>query len=181
MDEARLHETGGGLVPVTPGWFVVNARDTWWGVGGHFGHTAEFAEFDTPFEQLGIRLVVLEPGQPNALYHRESRQEGFLVVHGDCMLIVEDEERPLKTWDFFHCPADTAHILVGAGDGPCVVVTVGARAGGNDLLYPVSELALEYRAGVEHETDSPDEAYGPFIDDPRLERPPSWDELPWAK
>jgi len=181
MPEARLHETGGGLVPVTDGWFAVSARDTWWGGAGHFGHTAEFAHFDEPFAQLGIRLVVLEPGQPNALYHRESQQEDFLVVHGECAVIVEGEERPLKTWDLFHSPAGTAHVLVGAGDGPCVVVTVGARVDGEDLLYPVSELALKYRAGVEQETTSPDEAYAPFIDEPRLERPPSWPKMPWSE
>jgi quercetin dioxygenase-like cupin family protein len=31
-----------------------------------------------------------------AMYHRENGQEAFLVLAGSCVLIVEDEERPLK-------------------------------------------------------------------------------------
>ena len=34
---------------------------------------------------------------------------------------------------------------MGAGDGPCVFVGVGARNAGEGLVYPVSELALGHR------------------------------------
>ena len=86
-------------------------------------------EGDGDFEQLGIRIAVLEPGQPTGMYHGEIGQEDFLVVSGECSLVIEGEERHLKPWDFVHCPPWTEHVFVGAGEGPCVIVTVGARTG----------------------------------------------------
>ena len=61
------------------------------------------------------------------MYHAEAGQEAFLVLRGECLLIVEGEERPLQAWDFFHCPPWTEHVIVGAGDGPSLVLAVGAR------------------------------------------------------
>ena len=138
-----------------------------------------FESDDAEFADLGVRLSVLEPGQPNGLYHGEETQEGFLVLHGECLLLVEGEERPLRAWDFFHCPNGTEHILVGAGDGPCVLLMTGNRKPGRPIHYPVSELALRHRAGVEVATTSPPEAYAGYPDE-RIERPPYWDALPWA-
>ena len=90
------------------------------------------------------------------LYHRENAQEDFLVLAGECLLIVEGEERKLKTWDFFHCPPGTEHIIVGAGKEPAVVLAVGARGRRRKgLVYPVSEAALKHKAGVEKETTRP--------------------------
>jgi uncharacterized cupin superfamily protein len=98
-----------------------------------------------------------------AMYHWEADQEDFLVLSGDALLIVEGEERPLREWDFVHCPPRTNHVIVGAGDGPCVVVAVGARVLSVDNPdwggYPVDETALRHGAGVEQETTIPEEAY----------------------
>ena len=138
-----------------------------------------FESPDAEFGDLGVRLSVLEPGQPNGLYHGEETQEGFLVLQGECLLLVEGEERRLRAWDFFHCPNGTEHILVGAGNGPCVVLMTGNRSPGRPIHYPVSELALGNRAGVEVATSSPPEAYAGYPDE-RIERPPYWDALPWA-
>ena len=93
------------------------------------------------------------------MYHGESGQEDFLVVSGECVLVIEDEERRLKAWDFVHCPPWTRHIFVGAGDGPCAIVMTGGRAGGMEILYPVNEVAAKHGASVEKETSKPDEAY----------------------
>jgi uncharacterized cupin superfamily protein len=99
-------------------------------------------------------------------YHQESAQEGFLVLHGSCVLLVEEEERPLRQWDYFHCPGGTRHVLVGGDDGPCAILMIGARPESNDIHYPVSELAARHGASVETPTDVPREAYtdwpGPF-------------------
>ena len=119
--------------------------------------TFESRKFEFP--QLGIRLHVLEPGEPNGLYHSESQQEAFLVLSGECTLLVEGEERLLRPWDFFHSPAGTEHIFVGAGDGPCVILMAGARSGDWRVLYPVSELAARYGASAEEETSDPTQAY----------------------
>ena len=45
---------------------------------------------------MGINLAVLEPGQPNCMYHGEDEQEDFLVLSGECLLLVEGEERRLR-------------------------------------------------------------------------------------
>jgi uncharacterized cupin superfamily protein len=118
-----------------------------------------------PFGDFGIRVRVLSPGEPNALYHSEGAQEGFLVLSGDCTLIVEEEERPLRQWDYFHCPAGTRHIIVGAGDGPSVILMIGAWPEVETLHYPASEVAAKYGASVAKATDDPDEAYADWPGD----------------
>ena len=125
-----------------------------------------------------MNLDVFWPGQPSTLYHAETEQEDFLVLAGECVAILEGEERRLRAWDFVHCPPGTHHVFIGAGDGPCVILMLGHRPNGG-IDYPRSELALRYGAGVETPTDSPTEAYAPH-GHWRPERPERWDELPWA-
>ena len=179
MPEARLQDSGSGLEPTEDGWFVVNVRDVAWFTSDAFGSACRFESREAFFLQLGVNLRVLEPGKSNCLYHSESLQESFLVLSGQCRLLVEGEERLLGPWDFVHCPAGTEHVFVGAGDGPCVVLMTGARSNDEELLYPVSELAAAYGASVEEGTTDPSKAYAPF-DPPRRERPAYWDTLPWA-
>jgi uncharacterized cupin superfamily protein len=164
VPESRLESTEHGLVPAGEGWFVLNARDASWRHGP--GRTA-ICDFEgTPaFPQLGINLSVLEPGELMAMYHWEADQEDFLVLAGEALLIVEGVERPLRQWDFVHCPAETKHTIVGAGDGPCLVLAVGARdrsVGAAWGGYTVDETASRHDASVEQDTTSPDEAYAPF-------------------
>ena len=180
VDEAQLEETETGLEPVSEGWFVVNVRDAPWRSHDTFGSATRFESPEEPFPQFGINLRVLQPGQPNSLYHAESLQEDFLVLHGECLLLVEEEEHRLGPWDFVHCPQWTKHVFVGAGDGPCVILMAGARDPDERLLYPVSEIARRHGASAERETTSPEEAYAPFAPPPREERPDRWGELPWA-
>lgn len=163
--EARLEPSDQGLVAVTDGWFVVNVRDAAWVSSETFGDACIFEGDDAPFPQVGFTLAVLQPGQPSGLYHAEANQEDFLVLAGECLLLVEGEERRLRAWDFVHCPPGTEHIFMGAGDGPCVVFMAGSRRKQGEIVYPRSELALRHGAGVERETTAPAEAYAPF---------PSW-------
>lgn len=163
VPELPLRETKYGLVADGDGWFVLSARESRWRDTGPFGCYCNF-EGKRRFRQLGINLNVLQPGQPLGRYHRERAQEGFLVLAGECLLLVEGQERTLRAWDFFHCPGGTAHAIVGAGDGPAVVLAVGARGGRKGLVYPVDALALARGAGVARETASPAEAYGSFAD-----------------
>jgi uncharacterized cupin superfamily protein len=179
MTEARLEDSGSGRAPVGDGWFVSNVRDARWFSSDRFGSVCVFDSENAWFQQVGINIRVLEPGQPNCFYHSESQQEGSLVLSGECRLLVDGEERLLRQWDFFHCPAGTEHVCVGAGDGPCVILMVGARREDGRILYPVSELAARYGAGVETETANPEEAYARF-EPPRPAKPPSWEQLPWA-
>jgi uncharacterized cupin superfamily protein len=178
VPEARLDDVGSGLAPASEGWFVLNARDVAWGTS-EMGSACIFESPKFWFPQLGFKLSVLEPGKPNGLYHSENQQEAFLVLSGECRLLVEGEERLLRPWDFFHSPAGTEHIFVGAGDGPCVILMTGARSEDEQLHYPVSELAARYGASAEKETSDPDEAYARWAQ-PRLARPSYWGRLPWA-
>jgi uncharacterized cupin superfamily protein len=169
IPEAELVSTERGLVPKGEGWFVLNARDTqWWERPGR-GVLCEFegAGFEgaTDFHQLGINLTRLEPGQPMSMYHWEADQEDFLVLAGEALLIVEGEQRPLRQWDFVHCPPGTNHTIVAAGHGPCLVLCVGARErsrGPEWGAYTVDETAQRHNAGVDEETTVPKTAYARF-------------------
>jgi uncharacterized cupin superfamily protein len=162
--EARLDSTEHGLVPAGDGWFVLNARDARWRDGEGRGAICDF-EGEPGFPQLGINLSVLEPGETMAMYHWEADQEDFLVLAGEALLLVEGDERPLRRWDFVHCPPGTKHVIVGAGNGPCLVLAVGARdrsTGPEWGGYSVDEAALRHGAGVERETTDPQQAYARF-------------------
>jgi uncharacterized cupin superfamily protein len=164
ISEARLDTTEHGLVPNDEGWFVLNAREARWHHGAGRGATCDF-EGETEFPQVGINLRVLEPGEPMAMYHWEADQEDFLVLAGEALLIVEGDERPLRAWDFVHCPAGTNHTILGAGNGPCLVLALGARErtrGPEWGGYPVDEVALRHGAGVEQETTDARQAYARF-------------------
>ena len=190
VEKAPLEEVGSGLAPTGPGWFVVNAAEAAWVRNDAFGARCTFEASprvlaERPdlepqqFAETGYTLAVLEPGKPTGMYHAESCQEDFLVLAGTCLLLIEEQERPLRAWDFVHCPGGTRHIFVGVGEEPCVILMVGARREGKTILYPRSETALARGAGVETETGRPPEAYAPF---PawRLGRPDAWAGLPWA-
>jgi uncharacterized cupin superfamily protein len=190
VEEARVEEVGSGLAPVSAGWFAVNVGDAAWVRNDAFGGRCVFESSprvlaERPdvepqrFAETGFTLAVLEPGKPSGMYHAESSQEDFLVLSGTCLLVIEEQERHLRAWDFVHCPAGTRHIFVGTGDQPCVIFMAGARPEGKTIVYPVSRTALARRAGVEVETDEPAEAYAPFTPW-RLGRPDAWADLPWS-
>ena len=174
-----MEQTAAGLVAATEGWFAVNVRDAAWVTGEHFGDACIFEGTAVPFGQIGYTLAVLQPGQPSGLYHHEDDQEDFLVLAGECLLLVEGEERRLGAWDFVHCPPGTEHIFVGAGDAPCVLFMAGARSAPGSGEYVASELARRHGASAHATTPSSKEAYAPFgrwTDGP----PASFDGLPWA-
>jgi uncharacterized cupin superfamily protein len=185
VPEARLEDSGSGLAPAGDGWFVVNVRDAQWltsenGEKQPSGAECSFESGAAEFPQLGMRLHVLEPGESNGLYHRENMQEDFLVLSGECLLLVEGEERRLRPWDFVHSPPWTEHIFVGAGDGPCVILMAGSRGPGEwQVVYPVSDLAAGHGVSAKEETSDPRQAYVGF-EPSRRERPSYWDRLPWA-
>ena len=179
MPEARLEQTKYGLAPATEGWFAVNVRDAAWMTNEHFGEACVIEGDAVEFPQIGYTLHVLRPGQPNGLYHRERDQEDFLVLSGECIAIVEGEERRLKAWDFLHCPAGTEHIFVGAGEGPCVIFMAGARQHRGEHVYTRSDVAIRHGAGLERETAPAEEPYSGF---PAWQAgpPASFDGLPFA-
>jgi uncharacterized cupin superfamily protein len=161
VQEATLESTETGIVQAGPGWFVVNAHDARWLTAEGRGSVCPFGDEDD-FRMLGVNLFVLAPGEAMGIYHWEADQENFLILQGTPLLIVEGEERPLRQWDFVHCPPGTKHVILGAGETESVVIAVGARGhrgqpgwGG----YPVDETALRHGVGVEQETTDAAEAY----------------------
>jgi quercetin dioxygenase-like cupin family protein len=179
VPEAKLVDTEVGKKPEGDGWFVVNVGDAV-AMGMYddlYGVVFE-GEFGA-FPHFGINVRVLGPGRQAAMYHAESGQEAFLVLQGEAVLIVEDEERPLRQWDFVHCPPETRHMIVGAGDGPCVVLMTGSPRT-SDVRYVPSEVAHGRGAAVKLESTSPESTLGAF---PRWRRtrPDTWRELPWGR
>jgi uncharacterized cupin superfamily protein len=172
-EEARLEPVASGLTPVTAGWFVVNAGDAAWMNNDALEACCIFESDDFVLRGrsdlseyvkpgAGFAIRVLRPGQPAGMYHAESVQEDFLVVMGECILIIEDEERHLRAWDFVHCPPGTKHVIVGAGDRPCVLIAVGARdhdGQTGSLGFPADEVAKRYGASVEADTMDGGAAY----------------------
>lgn len=157
IPEAQLQPTDEGLVPCGEGWFVLNARDVSWTTSEERGQDTNF-EGEQEWTELGFRIQVIAPGQ-RGLYHGERGQEDFLVVSGECVLVIEGQERRLKPWDFVHCPPWTKHVFIGAGDEPCVIVMTGSRANGFEVVYAVSEVAGRYDASVLEETSKPRDAH----------------------
>ena len=127
------------------------------------------------FEDFGVNVRVVEPGEPTALYHSEGAEEFFLVLAGECVVVVDDEELTLRQWDFLHCPPDTPHVLVGAGDSRCAILMVGGRRGELRIHYPVSEVAARYGVSVDKETDSFEDAWNQRGLKPEFEQA----ALPW--
>jgi uncharacterized cupin superfamily protein len=165
VQEAHTEGTPYGRYVTSDGWFVHNLEDALAVRFRQGGALYPLEPREAPFRDLGVNVRVLWPGDANALYHQEDAQEGFLVLAGECLLVVEEQERPLRRWDYFHCPPGTRHVLVGAGDGPCVVLMIGARREQETFGYPVSPVAAKYGASVETETSNPEEAYAGRPDD----------------
>ncbi len=166
MHEARFEGTDEGVVPADDGWFILNLEQIAWETVPRGGTWCVFESPGSPSPLLGIGVHVLAPGEASGLYHAESNQEGFLVLSGECVAIVEGQERRLRQWDYLHCPPGTAHITIGAGDAPCAILMVGTRSPDRTIEYPVEPAAARYGAAVERATDSPREAYAgwpPFV------------------
>jgi mannose-6-phosphate isomerase-like protein (cupin superfamily) len=187
IDEARLERIASGLVPVTPGWFVVNTADAAWVNNEAYGGVCIFESDDiflqgrpdlTQYEkpEAGFTIRVVPPGQPVGLYHAESVQEDFLILMGECVLVIEDQERHLKAWDFVHCPPLTGHTFIATGDGPCVILATGNRRDDFEVVEGGSEVAHRYDAGSAVVTTEP-ERRGRW----EVRHPERWDELPWAE
>jgi uncharacterized cupin superfamily protein len=151
-------------------WTIVNAREGEWRERGPRGRVKELVPDEEA--QVGVNLFVLEPGQPMSMYHWEADQEGFLVISGEPLLIVEDQERPLRQWDYFHCPVDVPHTIVGAGSGPSVILAIGAREhqhGPGWGAYPYSDVAMKHDASPEEATAKGEEAYARFPESQSVE------------
>ncbi|MCW2993346.1 MAG: cupin protein [Conexibacter sp.] len=150
-------ETDEGLVPEGEGWFILSPGDAAWTAIEGGGAWLEFQAEGVP-NQIGAGLHRLPAGESTGLYHVEANQEGFLVLEGKCLVIVEDEERTMNRYDYFHCPPETEHLMVGASEEPCVLFVFGNRIA--RARYRTNAIAARYGFSVEQDTDDSREAYG---------------------
>jgi uncharacterized cupin superfamily protein len=159
MHEAKIEETENGRVPADDGWFILNVADMAWETVPGSGTWCAFESPAAPSKTLGIGVHLLPAGETPGFYHAESDQEGFLVLSGECIAIVEGQERRMRQWDYLHSPPGTAHITIGAGDEPCAILMVGTRSPDQTTQYLVDPVAARHGAAVAEATDSPREAY----------------------
>ena len=173
MQEARIEKTPEGHVPVSGGWFILNLGEMAWETVPGFGVWRGFEAPDADASQprIGVHVHVLQPGEANGYYHAEAAQEGFLVLSGECIAIVEGEERRMRQWDYLHSPPGTAHITVGAGDEPCAMLMFGSPDPSRKVKWIANETAATYGASVAYTTGRAAEAYGDLPNQTRV-RPP---------
>jgi uncharacterized cupin superfamily protein len=179
VPEADLKQTDAGLVPASAGWFVMNVRDARWFRKPGQGHSTPLTgndefEAESYFPMLGMAIRVVDPGEPIGTYHWETEQEDFLVLSGEGLLIVEGQERKLRQWDFVHCPPETRHVFVGAGERPCVILAASSRQFQKDGpwgYYCVDETAARYNASSPEETQDGSIAYARFPPEEEIRYP----------
>lgn len=174
MNEARIERTTQGRLPAGPGWFILNLAEMAWetvpGYGVWRGFDWDRTSDDGP--GLGVHIHVLQPGEAPGYYHAEAAQEGFVVLSGECLAIVEGQERAMRQWDYLHTPPGTAHITVGAGDGPCVILMFGSPDPGRKVQWIAHETAAKHGASVERTTGVDREAYGDLPEVALVPSPP---------
>jgi uncharacterized cupin superfamily protein len=162
MHEARIEKTPEGQVPVGPGWFILNLGEMAWETVQGFGIWREFDDpgADPSQPRVGVHVHVLGPGESNGYYHAEAAQEGFVVLSGECIAVVEGEERRMRQWDYVHSPPGTEHITVGAGDQPCAILMFGSPDPSRKVEWIADETAAKHGASVARTTGRDAEAYG---------------------
>jgi mannose-6-phosphate isomerase-like protein (cupin superfamily) len=109
---------------------------------------------------------------------REYDEEGFLVLRGECLLVIEEQECDLAPGDFVYCPPGTDHILVGAGARACS--SCSAPANDTESSSTQANRSRAHAAPVDAETTSPAEAYRespPWI---ASRHPRSWAAAQWT-
>jgi mannose-6-phosphate isomerase-like protein (cupin superfamily) len=163
MDEAEIETTPEGKVPADGGWFVLNLGEMAWETFPPYGAALAF--------EPGIHVHVLQPGECNGYYHAEDAQEGFLVLSGECVAVIENEERRLRQWDYFRSPPGTEHITIGAGKEPCAILMFGAPDPSRRVSWIANEIAAKYGASVERTTSDGTEVYGDVPASERVRAP----------
>jgi mannose-6-phosphate isomerase-like protein (cupin superfamily) len=162
VHEARIDETKEGRLPDGDGWFILNLGEMPWETVPGFGVWRDFNWGERAADEplIGFHIHVLQPGENFGYYHAEDAQEGFIVLSGECLTVVEGQERLMRQWDYLHSPPGTAHVMVGAGDGPCVLAMFGSPDPRRKVEWIADETAAKHGASVERTTGRDTEAYG---------------------
>jgi quercetin dioxygenase-like cupin family protein len=180
MHEAEIETTPEGHVPVSEGWFVLNLAEMVWETVPGFGVARDFEapNADPGAPRIGVHVHVLQPGEANGYYHAEDAQEGFLVLSGECIAVIENEERRMRRWDYFHSPPGTEHITVGVGDEPCAILMFGSPDPRRKVEWIANETAAKYGASVARTTGLDTEVYGELPAPLRVRAPSPFSDPP---
>jgi uncharacterized cupin superfamily protein len=172
VQEAHIEQTPEGQVPAGDGWFILNLGEMAWASVPGYGAWLDPPHADPSQPGVGVHVHVLQPGEPNGYYHAEAAQEGFIVLSGECIAVVEGEERRMRQWDYFHSPPGTEHITVGAGDEPCAILMFGSPDPSRKVEWIANEVAARHGASVAKTTGRDKEAYGDPLPEEVRVRPP---------
>ncbi len=152
MQEAQMEKTPEWQVPADDGWFIRNLGELAWATVPGFGVWRYLG--------VGLHVHVLQPGEAPGYYHAEEAEEEFVVLSGECVAVVEGQERRMRRWDYLHSPPGTAHITVGSGDEPCAILMFGSPDPSRKVEWIADETAARHGAGVARTTGRATEAYG---------------------
>jgi hypothetical protein len=159
VNEASSEETPYGRYITSDGWFVLNIADALAVRNDEKGGaTYPLEPRESPFRDVGIRVPSSRRANrtrsttPKACRKgfscsRASARSSWRRTNGRCGSGTTSTVQPVR-----------ASVIVGAGDGPCSILMLGARPD-VEVRYPVSEVAAKYDASAVKDTDDADEAY----------------------
>ena len=91
---------------------------------------------------FGVNLTALSLGGSSALFHRHSKQDEFIyILEEEVVLLTDDGEQHLTPGMCFGFPAGgTAHHLINRSDKEVIFLEVGDRTAGDEVTYPMDNL-----------------------------------------
>jgi uncharacterized cupin superfamily protein len=90
-------------------------------------------------EKIYINIDFVKPGGVSTKYHSHSKQEElFLVMSGNGILRIDDQEIPIKTGDVVSKPAgkNIKHQFINNSTDILQILDVGTREKGDVVAYP---------------------------------------------
>jgi uncharacterized cupin superfamily protein len=90
-------------------------------------------------EKIYVNIDFVKPGGKSTMYHSHSRQEEFfLIMSGNGLLRINEEEIPVKTGDVISKPAgkNIAHQFINNSSEILQILDVGNRDKDDIAMYP---------------------------------------------
>ena len=99
----------------------------------------------TGSERIYVNVDFVKPGGKSVRYHAHSKQEEFfLILDGEGILRIEDENIPVKKGDFVAKPAGKgiAHQFINTGDQILQILDCGLCDPDDVITYPDEDIIL---------------------------------------
>lgn len=114
--------------------------------------------------ELGVNLVVLEPGAQSALRHWHSLEDEFVyVLDGEVVLVTEAGEQIVTAGGCAGFPAGQrdGHHLINRSAEPVRILEIGNRTPGDDCFYPDDDMLWFYTEDGWHAAHKDGRPYDP--------------------